>query len=133
MQNTFLYISLLHDYKVKFLMRRFVEDFNGPRRLLLSRSKLGFSTPRIQFWGNFLHLTFKRMKIIAKKFEKTRRLLKSDVLLSSPSSFLGLPNFETPERLISTHFAQNFARFTNITGKAPTLLTSIRATQPKCR
>ena len=93
---------------------------------------LGSVPQEFNFGEIFLHLTFKRMKIIAKKFEKTRRLLKSDVLLPSPSSFLGLPNFETPERLISTHFAQNFARFTNITGKAPTLLTSIRATQPKC-
>ena len=68
---------------------------------------LGSVPQEFNFGEIFLHLTFKRMKIIAKKFEKTRRLLKSDVLLPSPSSFLGLPNFETPGRLISTHFAQN--------------------------
>lgn len=68
---------------------------------------LGSVPQEFNFGEIFLHLTFKRMKIIAKKFEKTRRLLKSDVLLPLPSSFLGLPNFETPQRLISTHFAQN--------------------------
>ena len=85
--HTFLYISLpsLHDYDVKCLISRFMEDVNKRWLIFLSLSKRKCGPEKINsrvrnsptlFWH------FHRIGINATVFEKTRIHFKSDVLAS---------------------------------------------------
>ena len=58
--QAFLYISLLslHDYDVKYLIPRFMEDVNKRRRIFLSLSKLECGPQEINSREIRLHLSF---------------------------------------------------------------------------
>ena len=85
--HTFLYISLpsLHDYDVKCLISRFMEDVNKRWLIFLSLSKRKCGPEKINsrvrssptlFWH------FQRIGLNATVFEKTRIHFKSEVLAS---------------------------------------------------
>ena len=56
-----------------------MEDVNTRRRMFLSLSKLGCALQEFNSWKFHLHLTLKRVGIIATMFEKTRIHFNDDV------------------------------------------------------